>query len=326
MVRLFRNRSSRILIPLTAIVAALLTSGVTTTAPASAGILASQPQPASQCFDHTPHRPNNYASCRSVNPESKVYVYNNGDTSGCTFNLTVKWDDGSTPTNVPDFPGGQTGWELLASHSYAKGGVYTIKVTGSVVSGDCTFTGGDIQFSYIPPETTYPQGPPITSAQILSRGADWVANQVPYDQGGYFSATDINGVYREDCSGFVSMAWDLDYSLTTQDLELSSVTTHISEGLKGIRPGDIILRSGVHVFLFVDWANSGHTKAQVMEETGKSSPTPYTVEKTLGVSSFKGYGVYRYKNESAAGGNPVVLPRPTTTGTRDGAPTAGPSR
>jgi hypothetical protein len=320
MSHLVRNSTGRIVI-LLIMLTALLAGGGMKAARAGASIRVAQAQPAKQCFDHTPHRPDNYASCRSTTPELKIYVYNNGDTSGCIFDLTIKWDDHTTPTHLPSFPGGPAGWELLASHAYAKGGVYTEGVTGSVASGNCTFTGGDLQFSYIPPETAYPQGPPITVGQILSRGADWVTNKVPYDQQDYYSSSDLNGVYREDCSGFVSMAWDLDYSLNTNDLK--SVATKVAGGLKGVSPGDAILLPGHHVFLFVAWANAKHTRARVMEETGVTSPTPYTIEKALGNGSFKGYGVYRYKNMTSGAGNQAQLPGRERTGSPESSPEAG---
>lgn len=141
-------------------------------------------------------------------------------------------------------------------------------------------------------------GPPISVQTMLSRAADWISVPVQYSQVNYYS--DINGTYRQDCSGYVSMAWDLDYSLTTTGLP--AVATKVAGGLKDIRPGDIILRTGGHnhVFLFVEWANSKHTRATVDEETGVSSPTPYAIRKTLGVSSFKGFTVYRYNGLSGS--------------------------
>jgi hypothetical protein len=240
----------------------------------------------------------NAINCRSTAPDIKLYVTNNGDTSGCTFNYTISWGDRSDKAHLTNVPGGAPGLELLASHTYADFGVFTISVTGSVASGNCTFTGGDLQFSYISPHTPEPEGPPISVQEMLARAGTWTRTQVPYSQVQFHS--DVDGTYRQDCSGYVSMAWDLDHSLSTATLP--SVTEEVGEtsrgGLKHIEPGDIILRSGAnaHVFLFVRWANDNRSKAVVDEETGTSSPTPYAIRKTLGVSSFNGFTVYRYKD------------------------------
>jgi len=125
------------------------------------------------------------------------------------------------------------------------------------------------------------------------------------------------------------MMWDLDFSLSTADLASPSVSTKVAAGLSGIKPGDIILKEKTqtnsgHVFLFVAWANSKHTRATVIEETGLSSPTPYAVMKSLPLKSFSGFRVYGYNNEAAASptetsgkdraGAPVALTRGSTTG------------
>jgi hypothetical protein len=276
--------------------AALFISGMAKASPADAGVQASQPS--AQCSlgpVGNPPPPSNNLNCRSTNPELQIYLYNEGDTSQCTFDITINWDDGTPPGNFPNIPGGPSGGtDYVTSHTYANPGIFTLQVIGSVASGDCGFKSGEAQFSYLDSSDPYPQGPPITVQTMFSRGYDWATNDVPYNQGGTYSH--INGAYREDCSGFVSMAWDLDYSLNTSALASPDVTTQVAAGLSGIVPGDIILKPAHHVFLFVAWGNSAHTRATVMEETGVSSPTPYTVMKTLGVNSFSGFKVYSYNN------------------------------
>src|SRR5437879_3461511 len=46
-------------------------------------------------------------------------------------------------------------------------------------------------------------GATVTRGVIISRAKTWVSAQIPYSQVNYY-----NG-YREDCSGYVSMAWGL---------------------------------------------------------------------------------------------------------------------
>jgi hypothetical protein len=298
---------SRPIIIFMAMLMAIFTGGIVKASLADASILASQPS--AQCSilsSKTPHAPSNAANCRSTNPDLKIYFENDGDTSECTFNLTFNWGDGTPPENIPNSPGGPSGLQFITSYTYTNPGVYTIQVTGSVASGDCTFTGGDVQFSYILSTTPYPQGPPISAQTMLSRGADWVAAQVPYSNSTDYS--DLYGTYREDCSGFVSMMWDLDYSLSTADLASPSVTTKVTAGLDGIQPGDIILKPKTkkahgHVFLFAGWVNSAHTMATVIEETSETSHTPYAVMKNVPPKIFVGFTVYSYNNEAAASPN-----------------------
>lgn len=296
------NRSVIILV---VILMALFTGGIAKASQAGASILASQPSAACSLFPSTtPKDPDNSINCRSTNPKLSIYLENIGDTSACTFNYTFDWGDGTPPENIYDFPGGPAGLEFTTSYTYSDPGVYTIQLASSVASGDCAATGGVFQFSYIMSTTPYPQGPPINALEMISRGADWVAAQVPYDQGSYHS--DIDGVYRQDCSGFVSMMWDLDYSLDTT--ELASVSTAVTAGFSGLQPGDILLSPGHHVVLFAEWANSTHTSVTIMSEPGKNQTPPYAREITVPLSYFSSgkhgvYTAYSYDNEVAAGPN-----------------------
>jgi hypothetical protein len=94
----------------------------------------------------------------------------------------------------------------------------------------------------------------ISRNDILTRGRSWLNERVPYSQ----SAWHRNqfGSYRQDCSGYVSMAWALSTSLSTRTLW--TVSTQISSG--ELQAGDALLRNsgGVeHVALFVRWAQPG---------------------------------------------------------------------
>src|SRR5207253_11405424 len=52
----------------------------------------------------------------------------------------------------------------------------------------------------------------MSRGDIIARAKAWVDVPVPYDEGSLYQG------YREDCSGFVSMAWQLSKSLTTYTL------------------------------------------------------------------------------------------------------------
>jgi hypothetical protein len=235
----------------------------------------------------------NPANCRSTNSKIALYLTNQGNTSDCKFDVKVAWGDGKNDS-FPNVPGGPNGRQFLTDHDYSDVGIYIIKLSGSVVSGPCDFGGGEAQFSDIPATTPYPEGPPISADQILERAADWVTAKVPYSQTKWYS--DVYGTYREDCSGFTSMAWDLDYSLNTSTLR--TVATLVKSGLKGVEPGDVILKTPIHAFIFVKWYDKKHTQAWVYEEAGVSSKSGSGATlKHFGLSTFKGYTVYRYKNE-----------------------------
>ncbi len=106
--------------------------------------------------------------------------------------------------------------------------------------------------------------PTVTRDDIMARAQSWVDAGVTYDQEGTY-----NG-YREDCSGYVSMAWGLATpGLTTYTLP--SVASPISKD--DLQPGDILLNSNgggnadfAHVVLFEGWVDSSHTSYNGYEE------------------------------------------------------------
>ncbi len=106
---------------------------------------------------------------------------------------------------------------------------------------------------------------PPTPDEIISRAKAWVYAGIMYSQNDYHQD------YRQDCSGFVSMAWDLGKSLDTDTLP--SVAQVITKNQ--LQKGDILLdRDGghsnkfAHVVLFVGWANAAHTTYDAYEENG----------------------------------------------------------
>lgn len=101
----------------------------------------------------------------------------------------------------------------------------------------------------------------ITRAQVIQRANSWVKQRVPYSQSGYYRG------YRRDCSGMVSMAWNLKRSLTSRTL--ASVARHVPKSR--LRPGDAIHTSG-HVAIFGGWANRAHTKYVALEQSGRGKP------------------------------------------------------
>ncbi|WPR53072.1 hypothetical protein SJI45_20435 [Streptomyces sp. S399] len=87
--------------------------------------------------------------------------------------------------------------------------------------------------------------------------------------------------YRQDCSGFVSMAWNLGRSEWTGSL--ASVAERITKD--DLQPGDILLfhnaenpEGGSHVTLFGGWTDSARTRYTAYEQTRPATrrqATPY---------------------------------------------------
>ncbi|GAB2845757.1 peptidoglycan-binding protein [Streptomyces deserti] len=136
-----------------------------------------------------------------------------------------------------------------------------------------------------------PKTPPTTRADIINRAKKWVAAQVPYSVYAYWS----DG-YRQDCSGYVSMAWNLPGNEWTGSLH--RYADRISK--EELQPGDILLfhnsadpQNGSHVVLFGGWTDYTHTYYFAYEQTRphtRRQATPYAYW-----SHSDRYLAYRYK-------------------------------
>ena len=128
-----------------------------------------------------------------------------------------------------------------------------------------------------------------------------LANDATVYAGDYASKTKVAGgddsVCRYaagiDCSGYVSRCWRLERPYSTR--ELASLCTALPD-FSELRPGDILLREGVHVLLFYKWANPERTKLYVFESAGnpksKCMLTPWSTDSLRK----HGYHPWRYKN------------------------------
>ncbi|MFH8656938.1 peptidoglycan-binding protein [Streptomyces afghaniensis] len=160
----------------------------------------------------------------------------------------------------------------------------------------------------------------ITRTEIINRAKTWVAAKVPYSMNGYWS----DG-YRQDCSGYVSMAWKLPGNEWTGSL--AQYGERISK--EELQPGDILLfhntadpESGSHVVIFGGWKNRTHTYYTAYEQTRphtrrKSTPYAYWNDSDR-------YVPYRYKGVTAEA--PATEPGtvPGKEPVSGGAPTATP--
>jgi hypothetical protein len=106
-------------------------------------------------------------ACTSTKPAVSLEWTNFSDTSGCVFDYTIGWGDG-TPDTTGTRTGGPPGTSLLARHTYKLSGVYDISMTGDVASGNCSFFPASAQFTYKGPCTAGDRPPSAPRQQFTS--------------------------------------------------------------------------------------------------------------------------------------------------------------
>lgn len=157
---------------------------------------------------------------------------------------------------------------------------------------------------------TVSKAPATTRAEIINRAKTWIDAEVPYSMSEYWS----DG-YRQDCSGFVSMAWNLPGNEWTGSLDTLGVRIKREQ----LQPGDILLfhnpsnpEKGSHVVIFGGWTDYTHTYYVAYEAApphARKQATPYPYWKNE-----DRYLAYRYKGltESASGAKPAA-PKPSAS-------------
>ncbi|MFD0269245.1 peptidoglycan-binding protein [Streptomyces sp. NPDC127106] len=116
----------------------------------------------------------------------------------------------------------------------------------------------------------------IDRTSIINRAQLWLEAKVPYSMYSYW----LDG-YRQDCSGYVSMAWNLGTNEWTGSLD--KFATKITK--EELLPGDMLLfhnpadpNNGSHVTLFGGWVDETHTHYIAYEQTRphtRKLATPY---------------------------------------------------
>lgn len=129
----------------------------------------------------------------------------------------------------------------------------------------------------------------ITRTEILTRAERWVTEQVPYSQTAWWN--DSDGIYRQDCSGYVSMAWALDQDIDFWTGNLNTVSHVIDSGQ--LLPGDILLSTS-HTVLFAGWANPGHTLFDYYEESHPGTNARFVVDAPIAEFLIAGFTPFRY--------------------------------
>jgi hypothetical protein len=154
---------------------------------------------------------------------------------------------------------------------------------------------------------TVPHGT-IARAQIILRAQQWLSEHVPYSQTSWW--TDANGTYRQDCSGYVSMAWGLPQNLDFWTGNLATVSNQIPAA--DLKPGDVLLNAVHHVVLFAGWADATHTTFNLYEEAHTGTDTRYVVDAPLTGYLASGFVPYRYDGVLDTAGE--TLPNAPTAG------------
>lgn len=128
---------------------------------------------------------------------------------------------------------------------------------------------------------------PISRARIVERARSWVTQGVPYSQLAWWS--DQNGTYRQDCSGFVSMAWELDARENYWTGNLASVSTPIAAA--DMQEGDILL-SASHTVIFAGWTDEARSRFALYEQASGAGAR-YVSSASLQNYVGNGYTAYR---------------------------------
>lgn len=99
---------------------------------------------------------------------------------------------------------------------------------------------------------------------VQSRAQDWIDKKVPYSQ------TTTHEGYRMDCSGYVSMSWELAKpGLTTQTMHTASHSINKDQ----LTVGDAMNCESYHVLLFMGWSDSSKTHYIGLEESSSANCT-----------------------------------------------------
>jgi hypothetical protein len=116
--------------------------------------MASQENSAASGGPLTCFRADASANCVSADPKLSFSLFSNGDTTGCSFDLTIDWGDNSGTTQDP-ITGGPNGSQFGPfSHTYNQPGTYAVTWTGTLVSNtgpnNCVSSSAAGSFTYFP--------------------------------------------------------------------------------------------------------------------------------------------------------------------------------
>lgn len=139
-------------------------------------------------------------------------------------------------------------------------------------------------------------GPPIRRSEIIERAESWLRPSVPYSANKFHH--NEFGIFRTDCSGYVSMALQLPKpGPNTVGLATSTYTKSIT--MAGLKQGDLVIDStGTsttrHVVIFDKWTSTAHTRYWVYEQEGGVGTAHDEVSYGLGGDQYHPYRPVKY--------------------------------
>ncbi len=145
-------------------------------------------------------------------------------------------------------------------------------------------------------------GTSITRSLVVERALSWVDEKVPYSQSSYWPAsaptTGVGHSFRQDCSGFLSMAWDLPTSAVTGNFVSATSPYDIQlPSWAALQPGDLLGVSG-HVILFLGWSADDAGRHRYFDEVSESqtgSPALVRLDQDA-LGYWHPYVPYRYRH------------------------------
>lgn len=175
------------------------------------------------------------------------------------------------------------------------------KNEGSVAYGPCAASRSAILAS-------------VSSARAaaISRGFEWLDADVPFDMRATHDA------YRTDCSGFVSMCWELPSpGRSTRDFGRDGTGSHKLDSYDALVPADALVRAGQHSVIFLGWNDTSKTGACVLEQSSTKNDMQFRVRltATLRRDGFLPVRADTFRNDTTY--------RPTATGSSTDTGTGG---
>ncbi len=151
-------------------------------------------------------------------------------------------------------------------------------------------------------------GPAVTRAQVMHNAMGWLAYDPPYSQSAYYPGIQTPTTkYRTDCSGFVSMAWNVYVnapgSISTGGYvtwTLPSVAVQLAS-TSLLQPGDILDYPYHHVILFTGWVDRTAGTFSYIAQTAPGLNMQFVDTESVNTGNISGYPhnvfiPYRYKN------------------------------
>ena len=116
----------------------------------------------------------------------------------------------------------------------------------------------------------------------IERGFAWYDAKVPYSQSSQYDS------YRTDCSGFVSMCWQLGTSYTTANFIKDTSEWTSLASFDDLVPADaMVYRKGGsgHIVMFVGWNDAAKTEACVLEQASTKDDMQFRARTTSSLVS-----------------------------------------